>query len=212
MTNDQSVAKSWGRAPAWLGALSGLLIVFVFNMAHNAYIFDISFSLVPMLVAGAACGFALAWSYQQWQSPHSTRSWLRYCGFYAFEMIALGALSLALLRPQFSMAELMVADDSFDRLLPPSMPLIIGAMLVGTILLWLDSGRRWRALGPIALTQVLMVFFLGHQFAFLGLVASNSALMAIFAQFGLITLALGAVYALLVMGSAKLLERRRASA
>lgn len=124
-------------------------------------------------------------------------------------MIALGAVSLVVLRPRFTMAELMVADDAFERLLAPSAPLMIGAMMAGTISIWFYYGRRWAALAPILVTQVLLVFLLGHQFAFLGLVESSSALLVVFGEFALFTVGLTATFCLSVMGSTMALERFR---
>jgi hypothetical protein len=58
-------------------------------------------------------------------------------------------------------------------------------------------------------TQVLLVFLLGHQFAFLGLVESSSALLAIFAEFALYTVGLSAAFCALALGSTTVLERMR---
>jgi hypothetical protein len=163
-----------------------------------------------MLLAGALCGFSITWSYRKGVVGHSTAAWFRYAGLYAAEMIALGAVSLVVLRPRFTMAELMVADDALEQLMPPSLPLMIGAMVVGTVLIWLYYGRRWAALAPIAVTQVLLVFLLGHQFAFLGLVESSSALLVIFGEFALITVGLTAAFCFGVRWSTTLLRRVRA--
>ena len=194
-----------------MGALSGVVVVFGFTVVHDLFISDIWFNLGPMLFAGALCGFCIVWSYLKGLAVHSTAAWFRYTGLYAGEMIALGAVSLALLRPRFTMAELMVAEDAFDRLLPPSMPIMIGAMVVGTILVWLYCGRRRSALIPIVSTQVLLVFFLGHQFAFLGLVESSSALLEVFGEFALFTIGLAAAFCFGVMWSTMALERLRPS-
>jgi hypothetical protein len=202
-------ALSWGAPPMWLGALAGVVVVFGFTVVHDVFISDIWFNVGPMMFAGALCGFCIVWSYRKGVADHSTAAWIRYAGLYVIEMIALGALSLALLRPQFTMAELMVADDAFDRLLPPSIPLMIGAMVVGTILVWLYCGWRRPALIPIVLTQVLLVFFLGHQFAFLGLVESSSALLEVFGEFVLFTIGLAAAFCFGVMWSTMALERLR---
>ncbi len=202
-------ALTWVAPPMWLGALSGVVVVFGFTVVHDVFISDIWFNVGPMLFAGALCGFCIVWSYRKGLADHSTAAWFRYAGLYAAEMIALGAVSLAVLRPRFTMAELMVADDAFDRLLPPSMPLMIGAMVVGTILVWLYCGRPWPTLAPIFVTQVLLVFFLGHQFAFLGLVESSSALLVVFSEFALFTVGLMAAFCLGVMWSTMALERLR---
>ncbi len=202
-------ALPWGAPPIWLGALTGVVVVFGFTVVHDVFISDIWFNVGPMMFAGALCGFCIVWSYRKGVADHSTAAWFRYAGLYAAEMIALGAVSFAVLRPQFTMAELMVADDAFDRLLPPSMPLMIGAMAVGTILVWLYCGRRRTALIPIVSTQVLLVFFLGHQFAFLGLVESSSALLEVFGEFALFTVGLAAAFCFGVMWSTMALERLR---
>ncbi len=202
-------ALTWPAPPVWLGALSGVVVVLGFIIVHNLFIADIWFNVGPMLFAGALCGFCIVWSYRKGVDDHSTAAWFRYAGLYAVEMIALGAVSLAVLRPQFTMAELLVADDAFERLMLPSVPLLIGAMVVGTVLVWLYCGRRWTALAPILVTQVLLVFLLGHQFAFLGLVASSSALLVVFGEFALITFSLTVVFCLGVMWSTRTLERPR---
>lgn len=199
----------WSTPPTWLGALSGGLVVFGFTVVHALFISDIWFNIGPMLFAGALCGFCIVWSYRKGAAAHSTAAWFRYAGLYAAEMIALGAVSLAVLRPHFTMAELMVADDAFERLLLPSMPLMIGAIVVGTMLVWLYFGRRWSALIPVVVTQVLLVFFLGHQFAFLGLVESSTALLLVFGEFALFTIGLSTAFGLGVMYSTMALERLR---
>jgi len=196
--------------PKWLGALSGVAVALGFTIVHNVFIADIWFNVGPMLTAGALCGFCVTWSYRKGVTKHSNAAWFQYAGLYAAEMIALGAVSLVVLRPRFTMAELMVADDALEQLMPPSVPLMIGAMVVGTILIWLYNGRRRAALAPIAVTQVLLVFLLGHQFAFLGLVESSSALLVIFSEFALLTVGIAAAFCFGVMWSMMLRERLRA--
>jgi hypothetical protein len=194
--------------PAWVGALTGAVVVFGFTVAHDLFITDIWFNAGPMLFSGALCGFCLAWSYRKGLPEHSTGAWFRYNGLYATEMIVLGLVSLALLRPQFTMAELMVDENALERLLLPSVPLMIGAMVVGTLLVWLYCGRRWPALIPIAVTQVLLVFLLGHQFAFLGLVESSTLLLVAFAEFSLITVGLSVAFCFGAMGLTMALGRQ----
>jgi hypothetical protein len=105
------------------------------------------------------------------------------------------------------MAELVVADDAFERLMRPSAPLMIGAIVVGTIPIWLRLGRRSAAFAPVLVTQVLLVFLLGHQFAFLGLVESSAALLVVFGEFALFTVGLAAAFCLGVMWSTLALGR-----
>ncbi len=209
-TTTRRSATTWPAPSALHGVVSGVVAVLGFTVAHDIFISDIWFNVGPMLFAGALCGLCLVWSYRTGVAEHSTAAWFRYSGIHAAEMIVLGAVSLLALRPRFTMAELMVADDAFDRLLPPSMPLMIGAMVLGTVLIWVYCRRRPAALLPILLTQVLLVFLLGHQFAFLGLVETSSALLVVFAEFALFTVALTAVFCLGVIGASEALDRLQA--
>ncbi len=195
-----------------LGALSGVVVVLGFTAVHYVFISDIWAYLGQMLFAGALCGVFIVWSYREAVTEHSTGAWFRYCGLYAAEMIALGGVSLLVLRPQFTMAELLAADDAFDRLLPPSIPLMIGAMATGTIVIWWYYGRRRAALAPILVTQVILVFLLGHQFAFLGLVEPSTSLLVVFGEFALLTIALAAGFGASVMWAEMAAEGIRARA
>lgn len=211
-TSTEKSALTWPAPSKLVGSLSGLVVVLGFTVLHNVFILDIWFNIGPMLLAGALCGFCIVWSYRKGVADHSTIAWFRYSGVYAAQMVVLGAVSLIVLRPEFTMAELMVADDAFERLLPPSVPLMIGAMAAGTVAVWLYCGWRGAALVPILVTQVLLVFLLGHQFAFLGLVESSSTLMTVFGGFALITVGLGAAFCAVAMWSTIGLGRFRSRA
>lgn len=185
----------------------GAAAVLAFVIIHDILIVDIWFNAIPMIVAGALCGLCVVWSYRTGIAGHSTRAWLSFTGLFVVEMAALGATSLFVLSPRWTMAELMVADDAFEQLMPPSVPLMVAAMVAGTGLFWLYCGRQSAALVPIAITQVLLVFLLGHQFVFLGLVETSSTLMRLFAEFTGITAALAAGFALGVMWTMQVLGR-----
>lgn len=202
-------AHTWPKPPLWLGALTGVLVVLGFTIFHNVFIVDIWWNIGPMLFSGAVCGFSVVWSYRRAVRDHSTRAWFLYAGLYAAEMIVLGAVSLAVLRPRFTMAETMVMDDAMAELTPLALPLMVGVAVAGTILFWLYYGRRWAALVPILVTQILLVFLLGHQLAFLGLVESSSTLIAFLAEFALIAVGIAGAFSLIVMWSVMLLERVR---
>lgn len=200
-------AQTWRTPPTWLGALIGVVVVLGFTIFHNVFIVDISWNIGPMMFSGALCGFSVAWSYRRAVGEHSTRLWFRYVGLYAAEMIALGVVSLAVLRPRFTMAEAAVMDDAMAELTPPAMPLMVGAIVVGTVLFWLYFGRRRGALVPILITQVLVVLLLGHQLAFLGLVEPSATLIVAFAEFALIAVGLAGAFGLGVMWLTILLKR-----
>ena len=107
------------------------------------------------------------------------------------------------------MAEALVMDDAMAELTPPVLPLMVGVMLAGTIMFWLYYGQRRGTLVPFLVTQVLLVFLLGHQLAFLGVVESSSTLMVFFGEFALIVFGIAAAFSVGVMWSTILLERLR---
>lgn len=184
-------------------------MVLGFIAFHDLFISDIWFGAIPMMIVGAFCGLSLAWSYQLSVSYRTTAAWFRYGGVYAAELILLGGVSLLVMRPQFVMAELMVANDAFERLLSPSMPIMVVTIVIGTLTIWLMYGRRPAALLPILFTQVLIVFFLGHQFAFLGLVETSTTLLLIFAEFSGLAIGLALSFSLVSTGLARVLDRPR---
>lgn len=124
-------------------------------------------------------------------------------------LLALGGASFAILDPRFTMAEMMVADDALAQLIPPALPLMIGAALVGTVLVWLAFGRRWQALVPILVTQILLVFLVGHNLAILGLVEITSDLLFALWEFAGLTVLLATGFAGGVMVVARLRSRAR---
>ena len=86
-------------------------------------------------------------------------------------------------------------DDPLGTLLPPAVPLMVGAGLVGTALLWTAFGRRLRALVPLLFSHGLLVFFVGHNLAILGLVEFSSGVVMAFAEFAGLTVFLGGGFA-----------------
>lgn len=188
-----------GRLSLWHGALSGALTTLVFTLVHDLWISDIWFNTVPMLLSGALSGLAIVWSYNTAVSPQSTTRWLIYNGVLVGLLVALGGLSFVLLDPKFTMAEAMAMDDALAELIPPALPLMIGAILVGTLLVWMAYGRRARALLSVCIVQVLLVFLVGHNLAILGLVEVSEDLLATFAEFIGLTALLGFGFAVGVM-------------
>ena len=79
------------------------------------------------------------------------------------------------------------------------LPLMGGAAAVGTVALWLWSGRRSRALLPLLVTQVLLVFLAGHQLAFLGLVDMGGEVVATMGAFVGLVILLGGLFTVAVL-------------
>lgn len=166
-----------------------------FAVIHDILIVDIWFNIGPMAAAGAACGLCVTWSYDKAIADHSTRRWFAYNTSCATLIVALGAASFAVLNPQFTMAELMVADDALEQVIPPALPLMIAATLVGTLILWALFGRTRAAVIPILVTQILLVLLVGHNLAILGLVEVSSDVLRVFGEFVALTAFLAAGFA-----------------
>ena len=173
------------------GALSGGLTVLVFTFVHDLWISDIWFNVGPMVLSGALCGLAVVWSYNKAVSPQFLRRWFVFNGVLVGLLVALGGLSFVVLDPKFTMAEAMAMEDALAELIPPALPLMVGATLVNTGLVWVGFGREARALIPAFVVQVLLVFLVGHNLAILGLVELSGDLLVTFIEFIGLTALLG---------------------
>lgn len=187
-----------------VGVASGIMATLGFMVIHDLWILDIWEMAGPMLVSGALSGLVIVWSYDAAVVEHSAARWVAYNGLIGLSLVLLGAASFVWLEPRFTMAEAMaLGDDALSRLLPPAIPLMIGAALVDTVVLWTAFGRRRGALLPILVAQVPLIFFVGHQFAVLGVVELTDDLMVFYGEFIALTIYLAAAYA----GAVLLLER-----
>lgn len=173
------------------GGLSGGLTVLVFTLVHGLWISDIWFNLGPMLLSGALCGLAIVWNYNTAVSSQSMRRWFVFNGVLVGLLVALGGMSFVVLDPKFTMAEAMGMEDALAELIPPALPLMLGAILVGTAFVWIGYGRKAMALIPTFVVQVLLVFLVGHNLAILGLVELSGDLVASFVEFIGLTALLG---------------------
>lgn len=185
--------------PKTLGALSGGLTMVGFAVIHGIWISDIWFNIGPMVISGALCGLVIVWSYNHVVPGHSPGRWFAYNGINVVLLVALGAVSIGVLDPRFTMAETMVMDDALAELIPPALPLMLAAILVGTSLLWALYDRQRRAIVPILVTQTLLVFLVGHNLAILGLVELSVDIVAAFAEFVGLTVFLGFAFAAILI-------------
>jgi hypothetical protein len=170
-----------------------------FTAVHGIFIVDIWDGIRRMLIAGALCGLCVAWSYNRGVAEHSTSRWFAYNGGCAAILVALGVVSFLVLEPQFTMAELEGSDDALAKLIPPALPLMIGASVVGALALWALFGRQSKAFLSLLVTQTLLVFLVGHNLAILGLVESSSELFEIALEFVGLTVFLAGGFAAVVM-------------
>lgn len=185
---------TWRRPSKTIGALSGALAVIGFAFVHDLLIVDIWYSIGRMAIAGAVSGLCIAWSYNKAVATHSTRRWFEYNLICAAILIGLGPISFVVLEPRFTTAELLVADDVLAELIPPASPLMIAAAAIGTVAVWALFGQRPQAIIPILVTQMLLVFLVGHNLAILGLVEMSGLSSIAWMSVGL-TMFLAAAYA-----------------
>lgn len=192
--------------PAWAGAVSGVVVVVAFAVVHDLLILDIWFNIGPMVFSGALCGATLVWAYGAAVAEHTERAWTSYVAACGLLLVVLGGASLLAMEQRFTMGELVDDPNAFERLLPPALPWIAGATLVNTAVLWAWHGRRAGAIVPLLVSQALLVFLVGHQFAMLGLVEMSAQVLVVFAEFVGLTVFLAGGFAI---GVRLLSERAR---
>ncbi len=143
------------------GTIAGGVSALVFTIIHGLMISQIWFMLIPMLMAGAMCGFFISWSYALLVDQPSIGGWLRYNLLYIVLLFMLGPISLALYEPIMTIPELLsspngLPDELFREVLPfvaVYIPLMAGIITV------LHS-HRWTVYGVVLITCTVLVFYL----------------------------------------------------
>ena len=200
VTSTTADVRTASRRSPLLGAAAGVLATLAFTVLHDLWISDIWATFAPMLMAGALSGLSLAWSYSTVPGADSPRRWLGYNAVHVGLLLTLGVVSLAVLDPIMSMAEIMASADPLGDVLPSAVPLMVAAVVVGTGVVWMAYGRRPRSLAPMLVTQAMLVFFIGHNLAILGLVDIPANERARLFSFVGVTVLLGASFAVLDQG------------
>lgn len=182
------------------GAVAGAVSVLVFTWVHDLVISDIWAMLVPMLLAGAACGACLGWTYRRLAARPTVAGWLRYNATHLVMFGLLGALSVAVFEPVTTMAAVATTNAPPHDLIAQAMPMTIVFTLVTAVSVTWLHGRRWRELGPVLVTVTVLVALLGLNVSAIGLVEIPSGSAYVIAElFGLIA-ALDVVFALVFVG------------
>ncbi len=180
------------------GAAAGALAALAFAAVHALWITDIWFSLVPMMIAGAACGATIGWSYGRLFEP-SIRTWLRYNASYVIALAILGLVSVALFEPRTTMAELLTLDGPPADLIGDAFPLTMAFTLGTAVILSLLFGRTLAAFGAILVTCTVLVALLGLDVSIIGLVRiPTESLYLVFELAGLIVVLAGSFAAAVI--------------
>lgn len=151
------------------GLVAGALAPLVFAAVHALIIGDIWYSLVAMMVAGAACGATIAWSYGRLFEP-SIRSWLGYNASYVIALAVLGLVSVVVFEPRMTMAELLTSDGPPTELISTALPVTILFTLGAALVLSVLFGRMLAAFGAILVTCSVLVALLGLNVSVIGLI------------------------------------------
>jgi hypothetical protein len=173
------------------GAAAGALAALVFATVHALWITDIWFSTVPMMVAGAACGATIGWSYGRLFEP-SIRTWLLYNASYVIALAVLGVVSVAVFEPRTTMAELLSLDGPPMDLIGEAFPLTIGFTLGTALVQSVLFDRTLAGFAAILVTCSALMLLLGLDVSVIGLVRiPTSSLYLVAELFGLIVVLAG---------------------
>lgn len=176
------------------GVVAGALSALSFALIHDLIISDIWFSLPALLVAGAACGFCLGWTYGMLFEAPSWQTWLGYNALYVGMLVLLGLASMLVFEPVTSIPVLLASNGPPDELIRQAMPMTVVFTLLMAALIGRLYARSWTQYAAILLTCTLLVVLLGLNVSVLGLVAiPRSALYLVVELAGLI-LALNLVF------------------
>lgn len=186
------------------GVIGGAASVFVFTLVHYILISDIWEMLIIMMVAGAACGLTVGWSYGRLFPSPGLGSWFGYNSVYLVMFGLLGWISVLMFEPVTTVVAINEAGGPIDELIVQALPMTVVFTLTTAGLMSLLFGRSWSRFGAILLTTFVLVLFLGLNISAIGLVEFTSGSIYLVAEFfGLVAL-LGVVFALVFAA----LERR----
>ncbi len=176
------------------GAIAGAIAVMVFTIVHFFVISDIWWSLVPMLVAGAACGAALAATFGMVRTP-TPMTWFAYNAVWVALLGSLSVASILVFEPITTVAELIEADGPPDELIGQALPMTAAFTLLSAGVVTVVFMRRWSAFLPVLGTAALVVALLGLNLSITGLAEFESGQGVLIAELlGLVALLAG-VYA-----------------
>ena len=178
------------------GAVAGAGAALAFTLIHGLLISDISFMLVMMLPAGAACGALVAWSYAFVAKRPSAGGWLFYNLLYLGMFFTMTAVTFLMFEPETTMAAVMVDNSIYWGLIGKAMPMTAVLTVASAVVMILIYGRSLQNLAVLLLTCGVLMLILGHNISAMGLVAiPRSGYYLVGEMLGLI-LAINAVYVL----------------
>jgi hypothetical protein len=192
------------RAPL-TGAVAGVLTTLVFAALHQLLISDIWFSIAPMLLAGALCGGALAWSYALLFERATLRTWAAWNAAFMASLVLLGVASLLLYEPVTSTALLVSGNEPPTELIVAALPLtLLFTVGAAAVISWL-WGRTSTHFAAVLLTATILIVLFGLNVSVIGMVEMTGDAVYLVGLFFALIFAVLAGNA----GFFYLLERRR---
>lgn len=170
MTDGADGVAARRRHPSIAGAAAGMITVLGFTVLHQLIISDIWFSFVPMLVAGAVCGAALAWSYVVLERPGTPSTWWAYVAVHTATLLLLGVASVLAFDPVVPMAVVVAANEPPTGLIARAMPLTAAFTVAAAGALSLLWGRSLPKFSASLVASAILVTLLGLNVSALGLV------------------------------------------
>ncbi len=180
----------------WTGAWAGVVSAAAFAGIHHIFISNIWDMMGVMTVAGALSGLCLAWTYRRLDARKTVGGWLRYNLAFIGLFAVVPALSIAVFEPVMTFAEAAAAEGPLDELIVEALPLTVAVVVVMAAAVSTTFGSLRRDFGPILLTVVVLMIFLGLNLTIIGLVGWSSTMPRVIVGFVGLILALGLVFAL----------------
>lgn len=175
--------------------MAGAVAALAFTIVHDLLISDIWSMLIIMLVAGSMSGWSVAWSYRRLFDVPTPANWLGYNMLYLVMLLGLGATSVVVFDPVTTMADVIDEGGPMGELIGMALPMTALFALAAVVLIVGVLGRRWANVGPVVVTVMVLVTFLGLNVSAIGLVDIPSESAYLIAEiFGLI-LVIGAAFA-----------------
>lgn len=177
------------------GASAGAISVVVFTLVHHLTISDIWSMLPMMLMAGAACGACITWTFQGLFQRRSLRLWAASNLMILAALAVLAAASIVIYEPVTTMAAIMDRGGPVDDLIMQALPLTALYIVVMTVTLGLAFGQERADYLRLLTTITVLTLLVGINVSVLGLVefAGDSTLPVL--EFFALIVMLDAVYA-----------------
>lgn len=171
------------------GAIAGAISVVVFTAVHHLIISDIWATLPMMLLAGAACGACVAWTFETLFRPHSFGRWAVWNLAILAALGVLAISSVLIYQPVATMGAIMERGGPVDDLIVQALPLTAVFIVVMTGAFGLAFGHERGDYVRLLVTITVLTLLVGINLSVLGLIDfAGGSMGPLMTFFGLIVL------------------------